>query len=147
MPRLQRTLGNLTRSGPTINVRLEPTLAVQEILKTEGRTVPHVNLLGMIDTGASGTLVQSAAFPQIGVEAYTSVRLRTASTVEPLLRGRFRVRIVLTPAVAFEVDAVEGALIGQNVQCLIGRDILEEIVFTYNGPGSRFTISVPWQRF
>ncbi len=142
MPRLKRTLGDLTRTGPTLDVRLEPVLGVQEILRAEGQPVPHVNLLGMIDTGASGTLVQSAVFQQLGIESYTSVRLRTASTIEPLMRGQFRVRVVLTPAVAFEVDAVEGALIGQNVQCLIGRDILEYVVFTYDGPNSRFSITL-----
>ena len=141
MPRLKRTLGNLTRTGPTLDIRLEPVLGVQEILRADGQAVPCINLLGMIDTGASGTLVQSAAFPQLGIESYTSVRLRTASTIEPLLRGKFRIRVVLTPTVAFEVDAVEGALIGQNVQCLIGRDTLEEVVFTYDGPNSRFSIS------
>ncbi len=137
MPRLKRTLGDLTRSGPTLDIRLEPVLGVQEILRAEGQAVPSVGILGMIDTGASGTLVQSAVFPQNGIESYTSVRLRTASTVEPLLRGKFRVRVVLTPTVAFEVDAVEGALIGQNVQCLIGWDILEHVVFTYDRPKSR----------
>ena len=128
MPRLKRTLGDLTRSGPTLDIRLEPVLGVQEILRTEGQAVPSVGILGMIDTGASSTLVQNAVFPQIGIE--------------PLLRGKFRVRVVLTPTVAFEVDAVEGALIGQNVQCLIGRDILEHVVFTYDGPNSRFSITL-----
>ncbi len=142
MPRLKRTLGDLTRTGPTLDIRLEPVLGVQEILRAEGQAVPSVKLLGMIDTGASGTLVQSAVFPQLGIESSTSVRLRTASTVAPLLRGKFRVRVVLTPTVAFEVDAVEGALIGQNVQCLIGRDILEEVIFTYDGPNSRFSVTL-----
>ena len=140
MPRLKRTLGDLTRTGPVLNIRIEPVLGVQEILRAEGQTPPYVNLIGMIDTGASGTLVQSTVFPQIGIESYTSVRLRTASTT-PLLRGKFRVRVVLTPALSFEVDAVEGALIGQNVQCLIGRDILEYFISTYDGPNSRFSIS------
>ena len=142
MPRLKRNLDDLTRTGPTLAIRLEPILAVQKILTAEVQTVPHVDLLGMIDTGASGTLVQSDAFPQLGIESYTSVRLRTASTIEPLLRGRFRVRVVLAAKMAFEVDAVEGALIGQNVQCLIGRDILEEVNFTYDGPNSRFSVSL-----
>jgi len=142
MPRLKWTLGDLARTGPTLDIRLEPVLGVQEILKAEGQAVPYVNLLGMIDTGASGTLVQIAVFPQLGIKSYTAVRLRTASTIEPLLRGKFRVRVVLTPAVAVEVDAVEGALIGQNVQCLIGRDILEYVVFTYDGPNSRFSITL-----
>ncbi len=141
MTRLKRTLGDLTRTGPTLDIRLEPVLGVQEILRAEDQTVPYVNLLGMIDTGASGTLVQSAVFQQIGIEAYTSVRLRTASTIEPLLRGKFRVRVVLTGSIALEVDAVEGALIGQNIQCLIGREILEYVVVIYDGPNSRFSVA------
>lgn len=142
MPRLKRTLSNLTRNGPTLTVRLEPILSVQEILKAEGQAIPSVNLLGMIDTGASGTLVQTAAFKEIGVEPHAVVRLLTASTTDPLFRRKFRVRVVLAPTMAFEVDAVEGALIGQNVQCLIGWDILEEVSFTYDGPNSRFSISL-----
>ena len=142
MPRLKRTFDDLTRSGPTLAVRLEPILSVQKILKAEGQEIPFVTLLGMIDTGASGTLTQTTVFEEIGVEPYAVVRLLTASTTAPLFRRKFRVRVVLTPIIAFEVDAVEGALIGQNVQCLIGRDILEEVVFTYDGPNSRFSVTL-----
>jgi hypothetical protein len=142
LPRLKRNFGDLTRSGPTIEVRLEPILSVQRILKAEGQEIPFVALLGMIDTGASGTLAQTTAFKEIGVEPYAVVRLFTASTTDPLFRRKFRVRVILAPAMAFEVDAVEGALVGQNVQDLIGRDILEEVSFTYDGPNSRFSISL-----
>jgi hypothetical protein len=59
-----------------------------------------------------------------------------------LIRYEYRVRVVLSKTIAFETDVVEAPLIGQNVQCLIGRDILEQLVFTYDGPNSRFTLTL-----
>lgn len=142
MPRLKHILDDLTRTGPTLDLRVEPTLGVQELLRAEGREIPSATLRGMIDTGASGTLIKSTVFEPLGIEPYAITRLRTASTTQPLLRGKYRVRVVLTEAIAFEVDAVEGPLIGQNVQCLIGRYILEYVMFTYDGPNSRFRITL-----
>ena len=142
MPRLQHILDDLTRNGPTLKIRIEPTLGIQELLRAEGQEIPSADLLGMIDTGASGTLVKSTVFGSLGIEPYAIVRLRTASTTQPLLRGKYRVRVVLTKAIAFEIDVVEGPLIGQNVQCLIGRDILEQLIFIYNGPQNKFSITL-----
>jgi len=105
--------------------------------------VPSAALLGMIDTGASGTLVEPNVFKPLNMKPFTVARLRTASTVQPLIRGQYRTRIVIAQDIAFEVDAVGGSLIGQRVQCLIGRDILQHMVLTYDGPRSRFTLRMP----
>jgi len=35
----------------------------------------------------------------------------------------------------------EARLGGQPVQCLIGRDIMEQLVFTYHGPKNRLTLT------
>ena len=142
MPRLKRTLGDLTRNGPTLDIRIEPILSVQELLRSAGEEIPSARILAMIDTGASGTLIKNEVFQSLGVEPYVKVRLHTASTTAPLIRGKYRVRVVLSNSIAFEIDAVDGSLTGQNIQCLIGRDILEYVVFTYDGPNSRFSISL-----
>jgi len=141
MPQFRRSIANLTRNGPVLEVRIEPVLAVQEILRANGQEVPSVSLRGLIDTGASGSLLESTVFDTLGIEPYAFVDLYTASTTAPLRRGKYRVRVVLTETIAFEVDAVSGTLTGQNIQCLIGRDILEELVFTYNGPKNQFTVT------
>ena len=142
MPRIRRTFDDLAYTGPTLNVRISPPPGLQAVLRAAGQEVPFVNLLGMIDTGASGTLVKATLIGPLGIEPYAMTSLRTASTTEPLIRGKYRVSVALTEAAAFEVDVVEGPLIGQNVQCLIGRDILEYVVFTYDGPNSRFSITL-----
>lgn len=143
MPRIQRILDDLIRYGPTLEVKIEPILDVQELLRAEGQPVPSAALLGMIDTGASGTLVEPNVFKPLNMKPFTVARLRTASTVQPLIRGQYRTRIVIAQDIAFEVDAVGGSLIGQRVQCLIGRDILQHMVLTYDGPRSRFTLRMP----
>ena len=142
MPRLKRTLGDLTRNGPTLDIRIEPVLGVQELLLAAGQEIPFVSIRGMVDTGASGTLIENEFFQSLGIESYDLVRLHTASTTAPLTRGKYRVRVVLSDSIAFEIDAVDGSLAGQNIQCLIGRDVLEYVVFTYDGPNSRFSISL-----
>lgn len=52
----------------------------------------------------------------------------------------YHVRLILSRTLAFEVDAVEGLLMGQDVQCLLGRDILQQLKFIYDGPNNRFSL-------
>lgn len=132
----------MVREGPILTIRAEPVLAVHALLRESGEDVPSVELTALIDTGASGTLIQSALFSQLGIEPYSFAYLRTPSTNEPILCGRYRIRIVLSNALAFEVDAVNGALTGQNLQCLIGRDILQFVKLAYDGPHNQFTITL-----
>ena len=131
----------MVREGPILTIRAEPVLAVQALLRESGEDVPAVELTALVDTGASGTLIQSAVFSQVGIEPYSFAYLRTPSTNEPILCGRYRIRIVLSEALSFEVDAVNGALTGQNLQCLVGRDILQFVKLAYNGPRNQFTIT------
>jgi len=142
LPRLKRTSSDLTRNGPTLDIKIEPILSVQALLRAAGEEIPFANISGMIDTGASGTLIESEVFQSLGIESYDKVRLHTTSTINPLIRGKYRVRVVLSGSIAFDIDAVDRSLTGQNIQCLIERDILEFVTFTYDGPNSRFSINL-----
>lgn len=143
MPRLKRAAPHLRRDGPTLEVQIELVLDAQKVMQDDGDEVPSVVIKALIDTDASGTLVQTLVVEGMGLSPFDTALLSTPSTTELLRRRLYRVRLVFSKIVAFETNVVEGPLIGQNVQCLIGRDILEEVVFTYDGPGSRFTISAP----
>ena len=101
-----------------------------------------VPLRALIDTGASGTLIESSAIKRLGLDRIRTVLLTMPSTTKPLVRYQYRVRVVLSKTIAFETNVVEGALVGQDIECLIGRDILDEVVFTYDGPNSRFSINL-----
>ena len=137
MPRLKRDAPDLLKNGPLLHVRVEPVLAVQESMLTEGDEIPTSSILALIDTG---TLLQTAVVTGLGFEALGTVFLLTPSTSEPLARQEYRVRLVLSEDIAFEVDVVEAPLAGQGIQGLIGRDILQLLKFTYDGPKSQFTL-------
>ena len=142
MSRIKRVAPRLRRDGPILEVRIEPVLAAQKVMRDEGGEVPSILVGALIDTGAFGTLAQTSVIEGMGLASIGTALLTTPSTTKPLVRREYRVRIVLSKTVAFETDIVEESLTGQNIQCLIGRDILEEVVFTYDGPNSRFSINL-----
>lgn len=142
MPRLKQTVPRLRRDGPVIEVQVEPVLAAQQVMQADGDEVISVSCKALIDTGASGTLIQTSVIERLRLEQIGTVLLTTPSTTRPLVRYQYRVRIVLSKTIAFETNIVEGALVGQDIECLIGRDILEQVVFTYDGPNSRFSITL-----
>lgn len=142
MPRLKQDDPRLRKDGPTVEVRVEPILDAQRLMRADGDEVPSILIRALVDTGASGTLVQTSVIKRLGLEWIGTVLLTTPSTTKPLERYEYRVRVVLSESIAFETDVVEAPLVGQKVQCLIGRDILEYVVFTYDGPNSRFSITL-----
>ena len=141
MPCLERTAPDLLRNGPLLPVRIEPVLAVQEAMRADGEEVPFASALTLTDTGASGTLIQTAIVAGLGFVSLGTVFLRTPSAIEPLARDQYRIRLVLSEAIAFEVEVVEAALTGQGIQGLIGRDILQFLKLTHDSPRSRFSIT------
>lgn len=142
MVRLKQVPPGLLRDGPTLEVQVEPVLDAQKVMRNDGDEVPSVSVNALIDTGASGTLIQTSVIEKLGLDWISTVRLTTPSTTKPLIRYEYRVRVALSRTIAFETDVVEAPLIGQNVQCLIGRDILQYVIFTYDGPNSRFSITL-----
>lgn len=140
--RIQQTVPNLRRSGPTVQIRIEPILDLQELLQSEGENVPFVNLTALVDTGASATTIRSSALHGLSLDPVSTVFFSTPSTEEPQIRFQYLVRVVLTEKIAFDrLRVVEAPLGGQDVQCLIGRDILENAVLTYDGPKNRFALT------
>lgn len=141
MPRLSRTVPTLMRDGPLLRVQIEPALASQKVMLADGEEVPSISAMMLIDTGASGTLVQTDVINRLGLESLGTVFLRPPTTTEPVARRQYLVRVVLSEGIAFEVEVVDAPLTGQGIQGLIGRDILDHLVFTYNGPKNQFTVT------
>ena len=108
--------------------------------------------LGAIDTGATSTAVDRRVFSALGLASRSFIRVSTPMGVQTL--DTYQVRIWL-PQVDLELDLrgvaaidLSGASVtvdgvSQNIIALIGRDILERCVFTYNGPAASFSLSVP----
>ncbi len=94
----------------------------------------------MIDTGATGSVIQPAVAQQLGLQPIGVVAISTPSS-ENIPCFQYIVRLLFPNNVIAEAVAIEAPLRGQQIQCLIGRDVLAHGVFVYTGYINKFTLS------
>lgn len=69
MPRLKQVSSRLKRDGPIIEeVQVESVLAAQKVMQADGDEIISVPVRALIDTGASGTLIQTSAIKRLGLD-------------------------------------------------------------------------------
>ncbi|MGQ9695187.1 MAG: hypothetical protein ACUVWV_10630 [Thermodesulfobacteriota bacterium] len=94
----------------------------------------------MIDTGATGSVIQPVIAKQLGFQPVGVVSISTPSSQSvPCLQ--YVIRLMFPNNVIVEGLAIEAPLQGQHIQCLIGRDVLAHGVFVYIGYINQFTLS------
>jgi predicted aspartyl protease len=114
---------------------------VEEVIRKAGRQVPQpVAVKGMIDTGATSSLIQPAIARQLGLKPVGVVPISTPSS-ENVPCYQYVLRFVFPNNVMVEAIAVEAPLRGQQIQCLVGRDVLSHAVLVYTGYINQFTLS------
>ena len=94
----------------------------------------------MIDTGATGSVIQPALVQQLGLQPVGVVNISTPSS-ENVPCYQYNVRLIFPNNVIVEAIAIEAPLRGQQTQCLIGRDVLAHGVLVYTGYINKFTLS------
>lgn len=93
-------------------------------------TKPSVIVLAFVDSGADGTMLPEDILRAVGAEYEDTVRLRgAAGGVQQL--DRYTVRIQIEHEIVHAVSAVATA---SGSEALIGRDVLNYLVVTMNGP-------------
>lgn len=96
----------------------------------------------MIDTGASNTCFDQSAANQAALPVINSGTMMSAthSQIEvPVYTGK----LSIPNFVEIDVERSLGAkLEAQGLIALIGRDLLEQSVFVYNGTGGSFSLSI-----
>jgi predicted aspartyl protease len=94
----------------------------------------------MIDTGASGTVIQQGLASQIGLSPVGLTTIHTPSSTN-VVCYKYIVRLLFPNNVTVEAVVIEAPLQGQHIQCLIGRDVLAHGVLIYIGYGDLFSLS------
>ncbi len=114
---------------------------VENALKKAGSQIPGpVPVKGMIDTGATASVIQPHIASTLGLQPVGVVSISTPSSAN-VPCNQYLVRLVLPNSVVVETLAIEAPLHGQQVQCLIGRDVLAHGVLVYTGYVNQFTLS------
>ena len=129
----------LRENGPTYPVIITPSFPTIEAMRREKKAVPHIKVKAIIDTGAQSTAISKkvAHFlkltPRGTVTVYTSQSSKVVNKYDISLE--FNPKMSLNTLWVFGVD-----LHDHSIDCLIGRDVLDRGVFTYDGPNKSFKL-------
>jgi len=110
-------------------------------MKNAGTPVPApIPVSMMVDTGASTTVIQTGLAQQLGLQPVGTLSVNTPSSAN-VQCNTYAVRLLLPENLVAGVVAIEAPLVGQNIQGLIGRDLLQHGVLIYLGKENQFTLS------
>jgi len=141
MPSFTQRTADLGLSGPVIEVAFTPSATYMLALGLSPATAPSIRVNALIDTGASGTAIGKGLADSLGISPVGMTHINTpTSSLVPC--HQFDVQLVLPNNVNIpSIIVTETPLMGQPIQCLIGRDVLQQGVFIYTGHDNSFTLS------
>jgi hypothetical protein len=108
MPSFTGSSTNLVDVGPLVEVLITPSRALIEAMKAADPNMADpepFRATAMIDTGASGTVVNPAIIAALRLSPIGTIPIHTPSTTAPLVCEQFHVDVVLSSGVTF-ADAV-----------------------------------------
>ena len=144
MPYLTQPFG---LEGALIDLTVGPSLPRQQALKKAGQPVPPpVRVRGLIDTGASLTAIDPGVLQALSLTPTGTVGVVTPTTgTTPQQLNQYDVQIIiLHPALTYSfhvLPVIESVLGCQGFDVLIGRDMLAECLFVYDGRSGLFTLA------
>jgi predicted aspartyl protease len=135
-------------NGPQIQLYIGASNPRREALQQAGQQIPQPVLVhGLVDTGASATAVDPNVILSLGLQPTGSMPILTPSTGStPHQVNTFDVGIIipLNGLMTFSINAFqvfESSLSVQGIQALIGRDLLANCLFVYDGRSNIFTLA------
>lgn len=140
MPSFSVQIPNLNQVGPVVEIILTPSVQFQKIIGASSSS-KTVKVLAMIDTGATSTVIRDGLATLLGINPVSDCLINTPSSTNHRCL-QYDVQIVFPNNVSISSCVVtEAPLQNQHIQCLIGRDILQQCVFIYTGHTNSYTLS------
>jgi hypothetical protein len=136
-------------NGPVLNAVVTVSKERSAALAAAVQSVPKpVPITALVDTGASCTCVDPSVLTALNLTPTGIVLLNTPSTGgTPHQAEQFDVALIIPapsgPALVFRTIPVVASelLTSQGFHALIGRDILDQCLFSYNGSIKLFTLA------
>ena len=131
---------HLLENGPIYPVVITPSFPTIKALKLEKKDVPYINVQALFDTGAQTTAISDKVsgflklVPKGRARVFTSQSSKVVDKFDIALE--FDSNAYINTLTVFRADLEE-----HSIDCLIGRDVLQFGVFTYDGPQKSFKLS------
>lgn len=143
--------GKITHNGAIVVVRVGVSHDRQACLESVRFAVPErISVRAQIDTGSFVTVFSPRAFEPLGISPVEVIAVRTPSTKpgEPCLCDVYDVSVtrmsgtseVIIPNLSV-ITSLDLDQDGEEVQAILGRDILNHCAFNYYGPHREFHLA------
>jgi hypothetical protein len=143
MPSFTVTVRDLREEGAILPLRVGVGADAEAALRRTGQPVPAPEeVRALIDVGAGRSLIQRGLANRLRLTPVGVVEIDTPSSTD-LEAAEYRVRFWLDHHLGLEVTALEAPLPGDRLGALLGRDLLANAKFEYDGPRNRFRLSLP----
>ena len=131
----------MQQTGPIVEIKVAVGSIIEEVLQKDNKDIPTpVNAVALIDTGATGTVIQENIAKSLNLNPVGVALINTPSSTN-VQCYEYLVRLLFPNNVIVETVAITASLQEQHIQCLIGRDVLCHGVFIYTGYINTFTLS------
>jgi hypothetical protein len=136
------TSDSLQVAGPIIELVVGAPQAVLDALERSGQPKPPPLIVSaLIDTGAGMTGFRTGVLDPLGLPLVGYSKVYTAGVVTSASLHSVRLGVVSMSKVIGEFAVLDIPLEGQNLDCLIGRDVLSHATFVYQGFGNTYSLS------
>jgi hypothetical protein len=137
---------DLQGSGPVIPLLVTVTAAAELALANAQQPAPTpIQVDALIDSGASNSSIQQGLLRPLNLNPVGVVPVVTPTTKNtPHMATQYAVRLVFPQhggGIFDSLAIMEMPLQGQNIQFLLGRDVLSAAILVYNGPAGSFTLA------
>ncbi|WP_095043458.1 aspartyl protease family protein [Candidatus Promineifilum breve] len=116
----------------------DPAMPVAEItLHSPLRAELKVSMMALIDSGSDATMLPAAILKSIGARHYRGRQVR-GITGQALTVDTYLISIGLGP---YTIHGIEAVAMSQNKEAILGRDVLNQLELTLNGPAQETWIA------
>lgn len=151
MPQVGRIERAIQSSGPLVDLRVGISNGWRKQLWKKGiEPPPEVYATFLVDTGSDSSMVDEQIMRALGLIAVNQRPVLTSESkgVAQLCNVYdISLEIINGGAAPWRITSVEAngrPLMSESVQGVLGRDVLNRVVLTYNGPAKVYSIDYPF---
>jgi len=134
----------LVQRGPVIPVVISPDPAFAAALQAVNKPIPQpVTGFALVDTGATTTCIDGTIAQQMGLAPSGTAKLSSAShQATDCLTYPVQLHFPAWNVALQSPKAMGVTIANQGIIVLVGRDLLQNCVFVYNGADGSFTLAL-----
>ena len=142
VPEIKIDAKNLFAAGPMISMQIGISKVLTDIYTHGGISVPAARTLNiLVDTGASFTIIQQGKIDGLNLQPVGERKIIGVSDKKPGEYPMYRVGLSIDGLFNFDISVTVMPLyLPNNIEGLMGRNILEKCILVYNGPEKSFRL-------